>query len=855
MGERLSILLVEDSTADAELITLSLRRFGPGLLIDRVADAASLRQRLADAPPDVVLSDFSMPGFSGREALEICRETAPDIPFLFVSGTIGEELAIEALRSGAADYVLKDNLVRLPGAIERALRVNRERQARVVAERALRESEERFRSILESTDDWIWESSIDGVLTYSNPAAERVLGWSITELVGAPVLKFAAPDERDAIAVHMAECVRERKGWRNWVVTWCHREGHRVRLESSATPVLDEDGRMTGFRGIDRDVTESFAQKERIRQLSRVRSVLGALGNAVLRAGSADELLRMCCELAVAEGGFLAATVVEADTDHDGLRVGASAGDPELVAAVAAAGATGDSEQSTALAAMQTGTPVVTQVRKDGAAWTDASGRVRDDVCAKAALPLGTPPWGALVLHSSQSGAFDDEENALLRRLAREIEHGIDFIGKSERLEFLAFHNTVTGLPNRIAFATQLDRRLESGPQTIALFDAVSFHVFNDSRGREFSEALLRAIGARLRELLGEEPLIAHHGDDSFAVALAGDGDIEQAVATMTSLLEACSRQPFDVQGEHVYADLRCGLLQAPRHGDDADTIERNVMSALSEARNTGARLVVYDEAFGQRAQKRIDIERELRVAVEQLQFELFLQPKFDGRTQNLTGAEALLRWRHPQRGLIPPLDFIPLLEETGLILPVGRWILEQAIAISARWQRRGHGGLRLAINVSARELRDDGFLRDAGVLLRAAGPEHGVDVEITESLVMDDIQRSIRILHEVRELGCRVAIDDFGTGYSSLNYLSQLPADVLKIDRSFVGRIAESPESLALVTNTIGLAHALGLHVVAEGVEEEEQAKLLRLVRCDEMQGWLFGRPMTVGEFERQFI
>jgi EAL domain-containing protein (putative c-di-GMP-specific phosphodiesterase class I) len=319
--------------------------------------------------------------------------------------------------------------------------------------------------------------------------------------------------------------------------------------------------------------------------------------------------------------------------------------------------------------------------------------------------------------------------------------------------------------------------------------------------------------------------------------------------------LEECSRQPFQVHGERVYADLRCGLLQAPRHGADVDTIERNVMSALSEARNTGARVVVYDETFSARAQKRIDIERELRVAVERKQFELFLQPKFNARTQTLTGAEALLRWRHPQRGLVSPADFIPILEETGMILPVGRWVLQQAIAICARWRRRGHSGLRLAINLSARELQDEGFLRDSTVLLRDAGADHGVDIELTESLVMDDIARSIRLLQSLRDAGCGVAIDDYGTGYSSLNYLSRLPCDTLKIDRTFVAAISQSPESLALVTNTINLAHSLGLRVVAEGVEEEEQAKLLRLLRCDELQGYLFGKPQPIADFEKQFI
>ncbi len=844
--DALSILLVEDSQPDADMIRHALRGAGK-LHMVRVADEVGLRRQLTDARPDIVLSDFSMPGFSGREALNITREMAPEVPFIFVSGTIGEELAIDALRRGASDYVLKDNLARLPAAIARAIEGARERAARLNAERALRESEERFRAIVEHTEDWIWEVSADGLRTYTNPGVERMLGWRAEELVGRHAMDLVPPGERAGVEARFAECLASRRGWSGWLMKLRHRDGSERTLESNAQPVFDEHGAITGFRGVDRDVTERIAQQDKIRQLGRIQAVLGAVGNVVLRASNRDELLAMTCALATREGDFVAATIVEADPP----RVVAADGEPGVTAMVVDAVARGDSRHSAALRALASKAEVVMTLGEN-----EESNHMRSrGVCAKVALPLGSEPWGVLVLHSRDAGAFDAGELTLLRRLTADIDHALDFIRKSERLEYLAYHNTLTGLPNRSALGMLLEARLRRGPQTVALFDAVNFHVFNDSRGREFSDDLLRAIAARLREYFGPEALVAHPADDSFALACDSDGDAAAAVANMVVFLEQCSRQPFLIHGERVYADLRCGLLQAPGHGADAETIERNVMSALSEARNTDTRVVLYDEVFSARAQKRVDIERELRVAVERLQFELFLQPKFNARTQTLTGAEALLRWRHPERGLISPADFIPLLEETGMILPVGRWVLQQAIAISAHWRRRGNDGLRLAINLSARELRDEGFLRDSVVLLRDAGPDHGVDVELTESLVMDDIARSIRLLQSLRDVGCGVAIDDYGTGYSSLNYLSRLPCDTLKIDRTFVSGISQSPEALSLVTNTIGLAHSLGLRVVAEGVEDEEQAKLLRLLRCDELQGYLFGRPQPVADFQRQFI
>jgi EAL domain-containing protein (putative c-di-GMP-specific phosphodiesterase class I) len=265
------------------------------------------------------------------------------------------------------------------------------------------------------------------------------------------------------------------------------------------------------------------------------------------------------------------------------------------------------------------------------------------------------------------------------------------------------------------------------------------------------------------------------------------------------------------------------------------------------------------DDRFAVDGDLRLVMEFELvtfeRAALHAEQFELYLQPKFDARNRRLSGAEALLRWRHPERGLVSPAEFIPILEETGLITQAGYWVMATALRLLARWRTDGRDLLRVAINVSARELRQEGFIERCTELLDLAHADHGLDIEVTESLLMDDMTQNIRVLDALRELGCQIAIDDFGTGYSSLNYLARLPADVLKVDQSFTAQIATSPEMLALVTNIIGLAHSLNLKVVAEGVEGEEQEKLLRLLRCDELQGYLLGRPMPIADFERTFL
>lgn len=855
----LRVLLVEDSPADVDILCRELRPLHPCVETLAVDNAERLRQALEAFAPHLVLSDFSMPGFNGLEALKLVRELAPDTPFIFVSGTIGEEVAITALHAGADDYVLKDNLRRLASSVERALRNAAERQARRQAERALRASEERFRALVETTEDWIWEAGLDGTLTYSNIGLRRVLGYMPEEVIGRRVYELMDEGEDARVAgVLTPEDVATRRAWRGRVVRWRHRDGSLRILESNAQPILDENGNLLGFRGIDRDVTQRVQQEARIRTLGRMHAVLAALGDAVLRADTRARLVEAACRIAVEQGGFSSAWIAGRRDDGSLALLGhygtasalAENGLPLLVAADEHAG-----DERLIAQVLAGRSLIIPDLRHSGLSAGKRAAAASIGVRAIVGLPLGEPAWGALVLYKQEPHEFDADEMDLLKRVAASIDFGLDFIAKSERLEFLAYHNPLTVLPNRAAFRELLQARMDAGPQLVGMVAVVRFDVFRHSRGREFGDALLRALAARLGQRFDKDALLAHPGEDTFLFALPASAAPDDDLARIQALIAACSDEPFLIEGEEVFLTLRCGLLRTPEHAGDAETAERNVAAAYGEAAEHGVPLLAYDDEIRKRAERRIELERELRHAIDAEQFELFLQPKFEARSQRVTGAEALLRWRHPQLGLVSPAEFIPLLEDTGLIVPVGHWVLRCAARLVRQWRKAAVGGLRIAVNVSARELRQHGFVRQCASILEGCGGEPCLDIEITESVLMEDIAHSMRILQALRDLGFGVAIDDFGTGYSSLNYLSRLPADTLKIDQSFVAQIAQSPESLALVTNTINLAHALGLRAVAEGVEEEEQAKLLRLLRCDELQGYLLGRPLPVDEFERTFL
>ena len=857
-ANELGILFVEDSALDMELSLHELRGLGRKLSVTRVSSADALRDALARSSPDVILSDFSMPGFSGMDALEIVLEIAPEIPFIFVSGTIGEEAAIEALQQGAVDYVLKENLRRLQPAVERALRTAATRRQMQDMQRALRESEERFRTIVETTEDWVLEMDLHCIHNYVNSSVMKILGYPPAEVIGRDALELMLDEDRAKVERALPNLMATRRGWHRWTLRWRHRDGSIRVLESTAHPVLDAAGALIGYRGVDRDVTERVQQEAKIRQLARIHAVLSALGNAVLRSRDTSELLDLSCRLAVEQGGFKAAAIM-ARTSANTLAMTSSFGDPAILALVAKhdylpLDPAGVSEPPF-MEAIRTASMIV--IRDGSGAETSAgwpAAMARAGVTAQIALPIGAEAWGVMALFADTPQTFDDDEIELLRRLTDEVDYARDFLAKSERLEFLAYNNPTTSLPNRTAFRDLLLSRLEGGPQTIALIDIDRFRYINRTRGRRFGDALLREVGSRLKSLTPEGAVLAHPGDDAFVLAYAQTGAIDDGTRDIEALLGRCTERPFMIQGEQVHARFHCSVLMAPLQAQTPDAIEHGLVAALAEAKALDHPVLAFTEGARQRMVRQVGLERDLRLALGNNEFELHLQPKYGAVSRQLTGAEVLLRWRHPTRGLVSPAEFIPVLEDTGMIVAVGAWVRQESLRIACRWQTRGLG-TRLAVNVSARELRQADFIGNYEALLTTHGEGCALDVEITESLLMDDIERSISALQRLRALGCRIAIDDFGTGYSSLNYLSRLPADALKIDQSFVARLATDQDTLALVKNIVELAHSLGLVVVAEGVENEEQARPLRLMGCDELQGFLLGRPMPVDDFERSVL
>jgi len=466
-----------------------------------------------------------------------------------------------------------------------------------------------------------------------------------------------------------------------------------------------------------------------------------------------------------------------------------------------------------------------------------------------------------LALLADEVHFFDDTEMKLLTQLANDIGFALDHLDKEDRLTYLAYYDDITGLPNRTLFLerTRQQLRPRDGVRAllgVAIVDISRFRIVNDTLGRRAGDELLTQVAQRLRQAAGDQLGVARIGINSFGIAVSGLRDAGAVAVTVDHLMRGAFAAPFMLEGTELRMAAKAGVALFPLDGDDAETLLRNAEAALNKAKASADSLLFYASEMNTRVAEALRLEGRLREALERGQFVLHYQPKQHLPSGVIGGGEALLRWNDPQRGLVSPAQFIPILEETGLIYDVGRWALRQALADNRRWREAGLAPLKVAVNVSLLQLRHRGFIdevRDAiaGDLQAAAG----LELEITESMVMDDVQHSTESLQALRDMGISIAIDDFGTGFSSLSYLARLPVDTLKIDRSFITNLAAGPHGLALVSTIINLGHSLALNVVAEGVETAEQSRLLALLGCDEIQGYLLSRPVPAEAFEAAFL
>ncbi len=429
---------------------------------------------------------------------------------------------------------------------------------------------------------------------------------------------------------------------------------------------------------------------------------------------------------------------------------------------------------------------------------------------------------------------------------------------QEEQIKYMAFFDILTGLPNRALFNDRLQltlsRAMRSGHMFAVMFlDLDRFKNINDSLGHDAGDQLLRTVADRLRGCLREGDTLSRMGGDEFMLLLPDMREIDEARRAAEKILDQMN-VPVTVLGHELVVTASIGISLYPFDGEDQESLVKHADTAMYHAKNQGKnRYQLHDAAMNMKAEERLQLEISLRQALQRGEFILHYQPRMDLAEEKITGMEALIRWRHPQRGLMSPSDFIPIAEETGLIVPIGEWVLRTACAQNKVWQEAGGQKIRVSVNISAVQFQRDDFIDavrralDDSVLEPSA-----LELELTESIVMNNAAKVIGQLNLLKRLGVQISIDDFGTGFSSLSYLKHFPIDTLKIDRSFIRDVPRGPKDTAITKTIIALGRRLQLNVVAEGVETEEQLQFLKSRKCAEVQGYLIGRPLSLEEAER---
>ncbi len=736
----LDVLLIEDSASEAELAVWRLTQGGFRCRYRVVTLEEELVHALRERTPSVIVSDVNLPGFDGMAALAIATRVAPEVPFIFFSGAMGEERVIEALRCGAVDYVLKSNPLRLVPAVKRALEEAQLRQANRLAE-------------------------------------------------------------------------------------------------------------------------------QRAARTTRVLQMLSAINAAVVRIQDRPSLLQEACRLARDVGGYGVAVIAMIDPATRTARPVAASGPivdriTEPTFSVAP-GESGDTSLTGRV--IRTGEDVFC----DDLAETTLPvfGRadfLADGIRSLACLPLRVDQTtvGTFMVGASEPGPVGRDELQLLHEVAANLSFALQYLEKQDAVNFLNFFDPLTGLAKRTLFCERLGRLIgrgaEPAPQlAVEVFDLDHLSVINDSYGRHLGDRLLQCVAERLKAHCPDTERLAHLGGGTFVMLVVLEseeqGELQQLHRAVLRLFE----QPFVLDGREIAVTAKCGFAFHPHNGRDPNQLVQNAEAALKEAKTSGEQYLHHRVEMNSALAARVRMEHRLRAALGNNQFEVHYQPKLRLRTGRIEAAEALLRWRDPERGLVAPGGFLPILESAGLMAAVDAWVLNQAASDCRDWRRAGLPPVRVAVNISPTELRRRGFEHQV-VLAAGTLADHGgwgIDIEVTEGALLGDSTACVQALRFMRNAGIRIAIDDFGTGYSSLARLSELPIDTLKIDRVFTRRLPQDRRSGKLVGTIIDLAHAFDMTTVAEGVETQAQLDYLARAGCDESQGYLHSRPVSRAEFEQLLV
>jgi diguanylate cyclase (GGDEF)-like protein/PAS domain S-box-containing protein len=694
---------------------------------------------------------------------------------------------------------------------------------------------------------------------YVSPQIEPILGYSQEEWRADPGLWAARlhPDDRDHVIHFEADVVAGATGPQATEYRMIRRDGATVWIRDDAVFVRDEGG-PARWHGVLSDITEQKRAEQELARRAAQQAAVAQLGERALEGATPSELMQEAVACAAGLLGCEFASVLELTGDEtESLVLRAGVGWPPEEIGTFRAPSVGTSAGATLLAR----TPFVVTDWTDEARFT-LSAPVRElGVRSTASVTIESPrgAFGVLGVMSTRSRDYGPGDLDYLQAIANVLADALERQAVEDGIRHRALHDPLTGLPNRVLFLDRLEHalaRLERrGSMAAILFlDLDRFKLINDSLGHHVGDELLVATAPRIRQAVRASDTVARFGGDEFGVLVEDIRD-ERAAIEMAERVAAVFTKPFPLAGSEHFVTTSIGIALA-RGGEPPDELIRDADAAMYRAKERGsARYEVFDEAMRDRALARLRVEGDLRRAIERSELRLDYQPIVSLQTSAIVGVEALVRWDHPERGAVEPGEFIPVAEEAGLIEPIGRWVLERACRDTVRWHRLRPDAapLGVSVNLSGVQFAKRTLPETVAGVLRATGLDPAsLSLEITESVILRDVEAVTEALHGLKTLGLRLALDDFGTGYSSLAYLTRLPIDGLKVDRSFVDGLGTEERDTAVTEAVIAMSRALSLDVVGEGVETAAQAAELRRLGCERAQGFYFSRPVSAGEITR---
>jgi diguanylate cyclase (GGDEF)-like protein/PAS domain S-box-containing protein len=698
--------------------------------------------------------------------------------------------------------------------------------------------ESKLRNIIDSNIDGALVVDKEGIIRFVNQAAKELLNRSEAQLLGQP------------FGLH-------EKGKLTEIELLCGNT--TITVEMYMAPI-EWDGN-DAFLVSLHDITLRKHAQMKIMRLNHMHAMLSGINVTILRTSDRKTLFDKTCLLAVEQGSFCMAWIGLLESNGLDITLVSRAGiNDGCLNSMTLTPRDQESNVCVLMAhALRENTPVVcNDIATDPKTAHLREAALQHDYQSQVIFPLHLDGKviGLMLLYAAETNFFDTDEMNLLTEVASDISFALDHLEKTKKIDYLAYYDELTGLPNRRLLQELLNQALTAShrhERTLAVLSIGlnRFRYIKESVGHTAGDQLLKLVATRLQGCVRECDTVSYSGGTDFTVMITDLDGLDEAALAIQRVLEELA-EPFMIVGNEKYITCNIGIAFHPKDGNDSDVLLNNASAAMSRAKSEGSNKVhFYSDEINSIMMDRLLLESDMRNALLREEFIVHYQPQVDIHTGKVVGAEALVRWQHPEQGLIPPSRFIPVAEELGLIVPLGEWVLRTACAQVVAWQAEGLSPVRVAVNLSALQFAQEDLVEVvAGILEETGLDSRYLELELTESLIMQDIDGCIAKLNRIRALGIELSIDDFGTGYSSLSYLKRFPINKLKIDQSFMRNITSDQNDSAITRTVINMAHDLGLTAIAEGVETDEQLAFLHWHHCDQIQGYLFSEPVAGDDF-----